>query len=311
MRERFIGQVPTRSGSSPEEFADYMKSWKPPRPYWSSSPAPGPTDSSPISPHTAMHFVERYADFATRYRDTPITPGSCHHAKRAVIDWFALLPGRGLRPPPSLEAALADEFGAGPRAWPSAPAAGAPRPSSTAACPHGGSRRHLPQRHYHPGAPTIAAALALAQSRGATGDFSCAVIVGYEISTRIGAAMGRESTTATSTTPALSAAFGRRRGRRNPRWPTASPTRTGDRGHLRGRPAAGVPAWFAVKPPASRVARPRPAWLAATAAAEGVIGLLDVLGEGAGFGRALRHGHTRRRTGTPPSPRWAGLTSRK
>jgi 2-methylcitrate dehydratase PrpD len=45
---------------------------------------------------------------------------------------------------------------------------------------------------YHPGAPTIAAALALAQARGASGsDFLRAVIVGYEISTRIGAAMGR------------------------------------------------------------------------------------------------------------------------
>ena len=45
---------------------------------------------------------------------------------------------------------------------------------------------------YHPGAPTIPAALALAQARGASGEqFLRAVIVGYEISTRIGAAMGR------------------------------------------------------------------------------------------------------------------------
>jgi len=45
---------------------------------------------------------------------------------------------------------------------------------------------------YHPGAPTIAAAQALAQSLSLTGiDFLRAVVVGYEISTRIGAAMGR------------------------------------------------------------------------------------------------------------------------
>ena len=45
---------------------------------------------------------------------------------------------------------------------------------------------------YHPGAPTIPAALALAQANGATGEaFLRAVIVGYEISTRIGALMGR------------------------------------------------------------------------------------------------------------------------
>src|SRR6266496_4997000 len=47
---------------------------------------------------------------------------------------------------------------------------------------------------YHPGAPTIAAALALAQGRGASGEaFLRAVIVGYEISTRIAAA-DRKST---------------------------------------------------------------------------------------------------------------------
>jgi 2-methylcitrate dehydratase PrpD len=45
---------------------------------------------------------------------------------------------------------------------------------------------------YHPGAPTIPAALALAQAKGVTGEaFLRAVIVGYEISTRIGAAMGK------------------------------------------------------------------------------------------------------------------------
>jgi len=45
---------------------------------------------------------------------------------------------------------------------------------------------------YHPGAPTIPAALALAQARAASGEqFLRAVVVGYEISTRIGAAMGR------------------------------------------------------------------------------------------------------------------------
>jgi 2-methylcitrate dehydratase PrpD len=45
---------------------------------------------------------------------------------------------------------------------------------------------------YHPGAPTIAAALAAAEDSGASGEaFLRGVIVGYEISTRIGVAMGR------------------------------------------------------------------------------------------------------------------------
>ena len=45
---------------------------------------------------------------------------------------------------------------------------------------------------YHPGAPTISAALAVARSLNLSGmDFLRAVVVGYEISTRIGVAMGR------------------------------------------------------------------------------------------------------------------------
>jgi 2-methylcitrate dehydratase PrpD len=45
---------------------------------------------------------------------------------------------------------------------------------------------------YHPGAPTIAAALAQGQSSKSSGaQFLNAVVAGYEISTRIGAAMGR------------------------------------------------------------------------------------------------------------------------
>ena len=45
---------------------------------------------------------------------------------------------------------------------------------------------------YHPGAPTIAAAQALGQSLSRAGmDFLRSVLIGYEISTRIGAAMGR------------------------------------------------------------------------------------------------------------------------
>src|SRR6185503_7976270 len=45
---------------------------------------------------------------------------------------------------------------------------------------------------YHPGAPTIAAAHAIATSRNLSGaDFLRGIVAGYEISTRIGAAMGR------------------------------------------------------------------------------------------------------------------------
>src|SRR5438132_1413011 len=43
---------------------------------------------------------------------------------------------------------------------------------------------------YHPGCPTISAALALAEDRDASGEaFLRAVVAGYEVSTRIGAAI--------------------------------------------------------------------------------------------------------------------------
>ena len=45
---------------------------------------------------------------------------------------------------------------------------------------------------YHPGAATIAAALAASQQAGASGlDFLRAVVLGYEVSTRIGVTLGR------------------------------------------------------------------------------------------------------------------------
>ena len=43
---------------------------------------------------------------------------------------------------------------------------------------------------YHPGCPTIAAALAVAEDRGSTGaELLKAITIGYEISTRIGVAI--------------------------------------------------------------------------------------------------------------------------
>jgi 2-methylcitrate dehydratase PrpD len=142
-----------------------------------------------------MHVVERFAAFAEAYRRELVAPEVLHHAKRAVIDWYAaLLPGAVVPPAIALERALADELDHGAARL----ALGRPATVRAAALINGAAAHTVEVDDifrdgiYHPGAPTIPAALALAQARGASGEaFLRAAIVGYEISTRIGAAMGR------------------------------------------------------------------------------------------------------------------------
>ena len=142
-----------------------------------------------------MHVVERFAAFAEDYRAQPIGPQVLHHAKRAVIDLYAaMLPGAVVAPATLLERALAEELDHG-----AARLALGRRATVRAAALINGTAAHTVEVDdifrdgiYHPGAPTIPAALALAQAHGATGEALLrAVIVGYEISTRIGALMGR------------------------------------------------------------------------------------------------------------------------
>ncbi len=142
-----------------------------------------------------MYVVEKFAAWAEGTRGHPVPAEALHHAKRAVIDWYAaLIPGAVVAPATLLERALAEDLDRG-----SAQLALGRRASMRAAALINGSAAHTVEVDdifkfgiYHPGAPTIAAALAVAQSVGASGDaFLRSVIVGYEISTRIGAAMGR------------------------------------------------------------------------------------------------------------------------
>ena len=124
-----------------------------------------------------MHVVERFASWAAGWRTQPISKEVAHHARRAVIDWHAaLLPGSIVPPATLLKKALkADD----------------PRTMALI----NGTAAHTVEVDdiyrdgiYHPGAPTIAAAHALGFERP---NFLRSVIVGYEISTRIGALMGR------------------------------------------------------------------------------------------------------------------------
>jgi 2-methylcitrate dehydratase PrpD len=122
-----------------------------------------------------MHLVERYADWAVSFRDELLSDDVLHHARRAVIDWHAALyPGTVVPPVTLMESAFAGE----------------PETPRLRALMEGTAAHTVEVDDifrdgiYHPGAPTIAAARALSEELRP-------VVVGYEISTRIGAAMGK------------------------------------------------------------------------------------------------------------------------
>ena len=142
-----------------------------------------------------MHVVERFAAFAQDFRGRKMPPEVLHHAKRAVIDWYAAaFPGAVIAPATSLQRSLKEELGRGKSRLLLGKKA-----TTRAAALINGTAAHAAEFDdifrdgiYHPGAPTISAALALGQAEAISGkDFLRAVVVGYEISTRIGAAMGR------------------------------------------------------------------------------------------------------------------------
>ena len=139
-------------------------------------------------------IAERLAEYAEHELTAPLADDVRHHAKRALIDWFAaLLPGAVLPPATLLAEALEDELGHG-----NAIVYGRnQRASLRAAALINATAAHsiefddiFRDAVYHPGCPTIAAALATAQARNRTGDALLrAIVIGYEISTRLGVAV--------------------------------------------------------------------------------------------------------------------------
>ena len=56
-------------------------------------------------------LLQQIADYAVREQTSRLPQEVIHHAKRAVIDWYAsLLPGSRIPPATLLEQALADEL---------------------------------------------------------------------------------------------------------------------------------------------------------------------------------------------------------
>lgn len=138
-------------------------------------------------------LLDKIADYAVREQSSTLTPDVLHHSKRAVIDWYAaLLPGSVVTPATLLEQALAEDLDRG-----RARLASGRRATLRAAALINGAASHSVEfddiyrdAGYHPGSPTISAALAAAQAQGVSGErFLRGVVVGYEVSTRIGEAV--------------------------------------------------------------------------------------------------------------------------
>jgi len=238
--------------------------------------------------------VERFAAFALAQRARPLAPEVLHHAKRAVIDWHAALyPGSIVPPATLLERALGDEIGRG-----GAKLADGKTATVRAAALINGAAAHTAEVDdifregiYHPGAPTIAAALAVAQSRGASGEaFLRAVVVGYEISTRIAKAMGRAHyeywhNTGTIGSFGSAAAAAELLGLDRTRFAHALATATTF--------AAGLQQAFrsdSMSKPMHAGHASEAGVTAALAAEQGVMGALDIMEGEAGFGRAMGDG---------------------
>ncbi len=138
-------------------------------------------------------LMQQLADYAIREQTSKLPAEVIHHAKRAVIDWYAaLLPGSLCPPATLLEQAFAEDLDRGRARL----ATGRRATTRTAALINGAASHTVEfddiyrDAGYHPGSPTISAALAAAQASSATGErFLRAVIVGYETSTRIGEAV--------------------------------------------------------------------------------------------------------------------------
>ena len=142
-----------------------------------------------------MYATEAFGQFYSTVRSAPLPPEPIHHAKRALVDWHAsVYPGIHHEAVAILERVLEEELASGRARL----ASGRPATARAAALINGASAHaaeiddSFKDAMYHPGAPTIAAAIAAAQDVGASGETLLkGIVVGYEISTRIGVALGR------------------------------------------------------------------------------------------------------------------------
>jgi 2-methylcitrate dehydratase PrpD len=139
-------------------------------------------------------ILDTFAQYVATQAKADLPESTRHAAKRALIDWFsALLPGTHTAPALQLRRAHREELGFGRSSLPGVGTSAFP---ATAAWINGSTSHSVEfddifrDAVYHPGCPTVAAALALAEDCNASGDqLLKAIVAGYEVSTRIGAAV--------------------------------------------------------------------------------------------------------------------------
>ncbi|MNQ58534.1 MmgE/PrpD family protein [compost metagenome] len=142
-----------------------------------------------------MHAIEVLSAFADKIQQEPLSTEVSRHAKRALIDWYAAAyPGASDPAVEILRSLLLDE----PACDAADLVAGGQATARSAALVNGAAAHaaELDDSYrdamYHPGAATIAAALAACQEQGLCGvRLLKAIVTGYEVSTRIGVVLGR------------------------------------------------------------------------------------------------------------------------
>ena len=237
-----------------------------------------------------MTVSARLADYVVQTRDAEPGPEVEHAAVRAVADWFAAVYAGGrMAAPQVLTTALAGD--AGPARL---IASGQRVPARTAALING-TAAHTAELDdiyrwglYHPGAPTIAAALAVGEQAGCSGrQFLRAVTAGFEVGCRVAAAVNPDHyrywhTTGTVGAIGAAAAAGEILGLPATELAHALATAT--------TMAAGLQQAFrseAMSKPLHSGHAAESGVLAALSARAGFTGALDVLEGPAGFGAAM------------------------
>lgn len=249
-----------------------------------------------------MTLIETLAAYAANQSAHGLTPAVTHAAKRALVDWVAaLLPGTRIEPAGALTRAHAEELGIGRSSLPGLRTTALP----PAAAWINGSVSHAIEFDdiyrdavYHPGCPTIAGALAVAEHAGLSGKRLLeAITIGYEVSTRIGEAVQPSHyrywhTTGTVGCFGAAAAAGVLLSREASVTAHALATSATF--------ASGLQQAFRSDAMTKALHAGHAAWVGVTAAqgaAHGITGVLDILEGDAGFGAAMAH-----------APDWAKAT---
>jgi len=240
-------------------------------------------------------IVDELALYAADQVRSGLTPEVSHAAKRALVDWFsALLPGTQVQPATSLIRAHAHELGVGRASLPGLRTTAFPASAAWI----NGSVSHAVEFDdiyrdaiYHPGCPTVAASLAVAEHLGASGRRLLeAITVGYEISTRIGEAVQPSHYKYFHTTGTVGCFGGA----------AAAAVLLSPLEHVTAHAlataatfASGLQQAFRSDAMTKAQHAGHAAWVGVTSAfgaSQGVTGVLDILEGGAGFGAALADG---------------------